>query len=528
LYKRNFWYASPSGSPQGDGSIGNPWDLTTALNLKDHSLPNGVIQPGDVLFLRGGRYQSPGPYLWWPTLTGAPGLPITVRSYPGDTRPALDLMNFFDSFILDNPARAGNTLGHNVHDVDFWDIEWYSSTIARTSAFSGNNGMPNGLIVEGQNIRLIHPYIHDLGDFASFAVASNNLIYGAISMDHGWLAPDRGHGHLLYVENDDSNGSVKQIQNSFFINCYDAGVQEFGTAALTRAIQFQGNTVANAGGAKRVNNAQIQWMIGQNRPTQIVADSNVFYTSPDLGSGYVEAGWQWDTQNGTLQFTNNYVIGPALEVTNWDQAVVRGNHIYPRNADVSFYLYSNASPPQGFANWSVDENVYGAGNFISGQRRLDANFNPITSSSTQAVPSPWQTTISGDAHSTFNAAPSNVVLVNPSTFIAGRVHITIWNPSGTAAVPLDLSAANLADGDAFELRDVQNIDGPAVVKGIYSAASPAISAPATGLVRKVMIGESSQPEHTAPYLLTFVLLSGDALSGRWGPLPDATPILRRR
>src|SRR5262245_3500373 len=42
------FHASPTGSPQGDGSVATPWDLATAL------LQPAAIKPGDTLWLHGG------------------------------------------------------------------------------------------------------------------------------------------------------------------------------------------------------------------------------------------------------------------------------------------------------------------------------------------------------------------------------------------------------------------------------------------------------------------------------------------
>ena len=39
------WYVSPTGTSQGDGSLGNPWDLQTALS---HPAP---VKPGDTVWL---------------------------------------------------------------------------------------------------------------------------------------------------------------------------------------------------------------------------------------------------------------------------------------------------------------------------------------------------------------------------------------------------------------------------------------------------------------------------------------------
>lgn len=531
------WYVSPNAlAAGGDGSLGNPWNINT-LFAAEATLAHTIL-PGDIVFLRGGRYPNPGAYLWWPTILGGAATattarnPITIRSYPGDPRPQLDCLNFDDAFFMDNPARSSNNLGHNVHDTDWYDIEWYSSNIVRSTSLTGNNGMPNNLAIEGSNNRLIHCYVHDLGDFATFGPAANNVIYGCISMDHGWSAPDRGHGHLLYCENDNSTGSVKTIQNNFFVCAYDAGVQEFGTAALTRAISFLNNTVANAGGAPAVNNANLQWMIGQNNPTDIITDGNVFFVSPSIpqGASGVQMGWPWDINNGVGQYTNNLSVGANFTVRCWQGVTVKGNKTFPIAGNtVSFYLNPGAAPPQSFKNWTVDDNVYGATTFATGTQTFDSNFNPTYQVTTIQSPAAWQAAISGDQNSTFNTAPSLAVYVDPSAFIPGRVHITAWNPSALATIPVDLSKAGLADGTAFDLMDAQNFGGASVMTGTYSVANPIIQVPATGLTRKPMIGVGAQPAHTAPYLLTFVLLSGQAIDGTWNtvpgnPLPPISPL----
>ncbi len=47
------YYVAPNGSPSGNGSINNPWDLQTALDQP------AAVQPGDTIWLRGGTYDEP-------------------------------------------------------------------------------------------------------------------------------------------------------------------------------------------------------------------------------------------------------------------------------------------------------------------------------------------------------------------------------------------------------------------------------------------------------------------------------------
>src|SRR2546430_1811270 len=77
------FYVSPTGSPTGNGSWINPWDLQTAL-----ANPGGVVHPGDTIWLRGGTYDIGGigvtPTLT-PTVSGTASAPIIFRSYPNET-----------------------------------------------------------------------------------------------------------------------------------------------------------------------------------------------------------------------------------------------------------------------------------------------------------------------------------------------------------------------------------------------------------------------------------------------------------
>src|SRR3982751_3758669 len=70
----NVYYVSPNASSSGDGSIGNPWRLQTALNQPS------AVQPGDTIWLRGGTYIG----TFNSYLTGTSSAPIIVRGYPGE------------------------------------------------------------------------------------------------------------------------------------------------------------------------------------------------------------------------------------------------------------------------------------------------------------------------------------------------------------------------------------------------------------------------------------------------------------
>ena len=75
------FYAAPSGSAAGDGSVGRPWDLQTALTKPS-------VMPGDSILLRGGTYEG----AFTSNLTGTAQAPIRVQQYPGE-RAVLDTLS---------------------------------------------------------------------------------------------------------------------------------------------------------------------------------------------------------------------------------------------------------------------------------------------------------------------------------------------------------------------------------------------------------------------------------------------------
>ena len=77
-FAENEWYASPSGTPGGAGTIGDPWDLPTALDSAN------AVEPGDTIYLRGGTYyfsDRAAKFGYEYDLKGMAAAPIIIRGY---------------------------------------------------------------------------------------------------------------------------------------------------------------------------------------------------------------------------------------------------------------------------------------------------------------------------------------------------------------------------------------------------------------------------------------------------------------
>src|SRR6185369_12491300 len=111
------FYVSPSGSAGGSGSIGNPWDLQTALDQ-----PSSV-HPGDTIWLRGGTYSG----TFTSYLDGSSASPIIVRQYPGEQA------------TLDGGSSTTANVSVRGSYTWFWGFEIKNSDTHRQSSQSGSN-----------------------------------------------------------------------------------------------------------------------------------------------------------------------------------------------------------------------------------------------------------------------------------------------------------------------------------------------------------------------------------------------------
>jgi len=75
------YFVSTTGSPSGNGSITNTWDINTAFNHP------AAVQPGDTIWIRAGIYEANTPAYCIglkPTLSGSSNAPVIVRGLPGE------------------------------------------------------------------------------------------------------------------------------------------------------------------------------------------------------------------------------------------------------------------------------------------------------------------------------------------------------------------------------------------------------------------------------------------------------------
>src|ERR1700690_2790153 len=178
-------YAAPAGTSSGDGSVGSPWDLQTALNQP------ASLQPGDAVWLRGGTYRAATSDGFMSHVNGTAASPIVVGNYNGE-RATIDGLH------------TQYTLAVYGSYTWFWGLEVMDSNTQRTVTVPGSGAEPDafGVSVYGPNNKFINMVVHDTAEgFSAYNQSPNCEFYRNLSYYNGWIGPDRNHGHGMYMQN---------------------------------------------------------------------------------------------------------------------------------------------------------------------------------------------------------------------------------------------------------------------------------------------------------------------------------------
>lgn len=498
-------FAAPTGSPTGDGTIARPWDLDTALGSPSGSQSSSV-KPGDTIWLRGGIYIPATDNGYISHVTGTPSSPIIVRNYNGERA---TLQAGTNAYVL---AIYGS-------DTWYWGLEGATAGVSRTANQPGsfNNPLAFGFAIYGPDIKIINCVVHDTAQgFSGYNSSPNAEIYGNLSYYNGWMAPDRNHGHGIYLQN---ITGAKLVEDNFVGDNADEGIQAYGSSAATiTGVTLQGNTLYNTSSWPAPHYQYNLVMGGGQLDSGNTITENMSFFTPAEDYGFFNIGQY--TPGSNLTATNNVFVGGYIAVSVDGVAgpfVFTGNKVYNRPTslrEIELAPYSG----QTMAGYKWDNNTYyGLNRFYHGT--YDGS-NAGGGSNLDLTG--WQSQTGFDLHSTLNpSAPTGEwIYVRPNKYEAKRANITIYNWDLTSSVNVNLSGV-LAVGDNFVIQDAQNFYGPPVVSGTYAGAS--VSIPMTGLSKATPSGFAA-PAHTAPLLGTFIVMPPGAAIPILQPTPTPTPI----
>lgn len=476
-------YVAPDGSPEGDGSSEQPWDIATAL---DHP---ALVRPGDTIWLRGGSYS--GTFL--SNLAGEESHPVILRQYPGER------------------ATIDGGLEIRGQYATYWGFEVMNSDPDRDAAAPGaepaDYTRPVGLVVHGPGTRLINLVVHDAREgIGLWSTAVDAEVYGSLVYNNGWQGPDRGYGNGISAQN---KIGTKRIEDNIIFQHYNVGLNVYGSSAASLSgFHVEGNVVFNNGTLARQPNSFDIFIGGGSAAERISITHNYLYRQDGLVTARL--GYEPGVINHDLTLTDNY-FGSQTQMVNWQSATVAGNTFTGAQNLVDVRV----PPGLGIRSYDWHTNTY-----LPDKRRRALNSNAqflvFENGRGQGYDYPgWVEATGHDGRASTSASrPTGVsVFVRPNRYESGRAHIIVYNWDHAPTVEVDVSDV-LRRGDQFELRSVQDYFGVPLQAGTYAGRRlrlPFTRDPplivtlgATASARPVGFERSPAP-NTAPEFNVFVL-----------------------
>jgi parallel beta-helix repeat protein len=436
------FHVSPAGKPSGDGTVRRPWDLASALAAP------AAVHPGDVIWLHGGTYR--GKYT--SVLRGTAAAPVVLRAAPGE-RATIDgasgkmttilyvggAWTWYQGFEItdSDPLRESRETGSEPGDIR------RSSCIGVMQQDGPHEG-----------IKLINLVLHDgANGIGAFKDARNLEIYGNLVFNNGWDAPDRGHGHGIYAQNE--TGTTR-IEDNLIFNQFSTGIHIYGSEnAFLDNFEIVGNASFGNGAPSRHGFGRNLLLGGGRVARNARVESNVFYLAPSGGretGGGVNLGYQAGLEGATVR-DNFFANGDG------------GISLYlVRVKDLEMSRNRFVQPVSGF-----EEAAYPHNRFFGAKERPTGTF----------------------------------VAVRPNRYEKGRGHVVVLNWDRRPWVEADLSSV-LTPGTAFEVRNAQDFLGAPVMTGVFSGA--AVRLPMSGLPAAPPIGSRRAVPATSPEFAAFVVL----------------------
>ena len=469
------FFVSPSGSPAGNGSFTNTWDILTAFDQP------AAVKPGDTIWLRGGIYEANTPYClgFKPTLNGSNNAPIIVRQYPGE-RVILQQPSFYTNSACTS-QQAPNVLEIAGNNVWYWGFEIRGTNTTRIIGVPGSNPsyqqLPlfTSLSVDGMNVKLINLVVHDTaGGFGLFASATNCEASGCVIYNNGWDAPDRGHAHGIYCQN---LSGLMTFSDNILFGQFGLGIQGYTSGSflkhflVQRNIAFDNNCIASY--PSTTVGEQILFGSGSTPVTDLNVISNCVYAPLNFFSTPLRLDYGGGS-NDNITVANNYCAAGTgsgeflATLTSYQSVLFTNNTFYSPNGSMVIL--------QTMPGNTIDRNSY----YENG----GVNFNDDITARTFG---PWQSATGYDTHSTdiTNSAPPNKVFVNPNPYEPKRANIVVYNWANSNNVNVDVSNI-LGTGDVFEVINAMDYFTPSVLTGTYTGAL--LSLPMTNLTVAVPNG----------------------------------------
>lgn len=299
------WHVATNGAPTNKGTKDSPWDLESALQGKRNA------RPGDTIWISGGTYKHPnrkvGAMGFEVRLAGTAEKPIHVRAVLGHRVTV-------DGGLNVQPPSTYLWL----RDLEIVVSENFTTSrrIEETGSHPQSYNRPwGGLnVYSGSGCKFINLVIHDNAQGVSWWTASRDSeLHGCLIYNNGWEAPDRGHGHAIYTQNDDG---VKTISDCIMTGGHAYTLHAYGSSrADVNNYLATGNICYNAG----------TFLIGSGKPSRNIKVLTNFLYGVRMQLGYNAP------YNEDCEVMGNVIVNGSLAINKYKQAVNEGNLVLAKD-----------------------------------------------------------------------------------------------------------------------------------------------------------------------------------------------------
>lgn len=443
-------WVSPTGTTNGSGTRNDPTTLAIAVSGQRRNT---------VAILMDGTYNV--------TAITSSAVGIVVRAEHENVWPP--------AVTIDNGSSPFNliTLTPDSRNQIWRGIRLNKSDPKRISAQAGSNptDIPRGgfgdlWVDQGTNNWLVQGLTENGTNGINIQNGFGGGVELVVSRNNGWSAPDRGHGHAIYIQNR-KNGPRKSAINSVFLNDYADHVH----IATSGRIAEQGNITLDGVVTSGDSSSGCWWILGGVQYGLEIRNSHLykcgFSNNPSPG--------------GDLTFVNNYFEAPGFTYGAYDRVTAFGNTIVNFENTQGREAILIRFPGSANSNYTIHDNSYyrgrlgpDTGSYLG---RFDLNGKPMLWADWQAL--------GLDAGSKYYERANekgtrftgqqgvrrgqNDVSVLSSTRSNWKL-VVIRNPLLSSTVSVNVSG--FAEGQAFDVYSVQS--NKKLASGVYSAGSSII------------------------------------------------------
>ncbi len=437
-------HKSTKGSPGGNGTKDQPWDLQTAL-----SQTSGCVNGGDIIWLHEGVYNGNYKSL----LNSTNSKFITISGYKNTEVILNGNISNSKHYVLE--VSGSKVIFKNFEITYLGDFSREKSD----NKFKAVTGINH---VKGEDCKFQNLIVHNIpgSGIGSWKATGGTIIEDCLIYNNGYQSK-RGHGVGIYVQN--QSHKTRILRNNIVFNNYYKGIEVWSATSgskleFVKNINLLDNIVFNNGTPSGKPWANVIIASGDqesiNVAKNIKVKNNVFYHNTDFTNtknfGYgnsLTLGYTDKALVENVSIIDNVIIGRnnALNLMHMKSAEFKNNTVY------SGYVH--------FATSSLPALELGALHFDNNKyyTRKPASLRVLKYKDFKLTD--WRKTYKIDHHSEWK--PLKDFEINPVLKITelktqpNQFNIALLDKSGKD-VMIDFNEFDISEGQTYKIYDIEN------------------------------------------------------------------------